>query len=179
MLTNDCGSDVLAGAEKDELWDWSRCACHCSDIAIQAALKEPVIEGCLAPLMALAHKFSYSRNAWNRFKKTQLKILKWEEERSHDKSDADYHGDEDFDVGREGQPRLKKVLRLLRSMSTRSNSMFYIIKRALALKHSLVMFSNSERAHNGKSPPPPKPPRLQSGSVVLESLLYWDPCPSF
>ena len=44
MLTNDCGSDMSAGAEKDELWDWDRCACHCLNIAVQAALKEPVIE---------------------------------------------------------------------------------------------------------------------------------------
>ena len=42
VLTNDCGSDVLAGAEKDELWDWNRCACHCLNIDVQAALKEPM-----------------------------------------------------------------------------------------------------------------------------------------
>ena len=63
VLTSDCGSDVSVGAEKDELWDWNRCACHCLNIAIQAALKEPMIEGCLAPLMALACKFLYSRSA--------------------------------------------------------------------------------------------------------------------
>ena len=33
------------GAEKDELWDWNRCACHCLNIAVQATLKEPMIEG--------------------------------------------------------------------------------------------------------------------------------------
>ena len=70
VLTSDCGSDVLAGAEKDELWDWNRCACHCLNIAFQVTLKEPMIEGCLAPLMALARRFFYSRSAWNRFKKT-------------------------------------------------------------------------------------------------------------
>ena len=32
------------------------------------------------------------------------------EERNDDESDANYDGDKDFDVGREGQPRLKKVL---------------------------------------------------------------------
>ena len=70
ILTSDCGSDVSAGAEKEELWDWNRCVCHCLNIAIQATLKEPMIEGCLAPLTALARRFSYSRSAWNRFKKT-------------------------------------------------------------------------------------------------------------
>ena len=104
VLTSDCGSDVLVGAEKDELWDWNRCACHCLNIAVQAALKEPMIEGCLAPLTALARRFSKSWSAWNRFKKTQLQILKWEEERSDDESDANYDGDEDFNVGGEGQP---------------------------------------------------------------------------
>ena len=123
MLTSDCGSDVLAGVEKDELWDWNRCACHCLNIAVQAALKEPMIEVCLAPLMALARKFSYSWSAWNRLKKMQLHVLKWAEERSDDESDANYDGDEDFDVGGEGQPRLKQVLQLLRPMLTRWNSM--------------------------------------------------------
>ena len=72
MLTCACGSDVLAAAEKDELWDWNRCACHCLNIAVQAALKEPMIEGYLAQLTALARKFSKSQSAWNRFKKMQL-----------------------------------------------------------------------------------------------------------
>ena len=58
VLTSDCGSDVLMGAEEDELWDWYRCACNCLKIAVQAALKEPIIKGCLAPLTALARRFS-------------------------------------------------------------------------------------------------------------------------
>ena len=53
------------GTQKDELWDWNRCACHCLNIAVQAALKEPIIESCLAPLTALACKFSHNWNAWN------------------------------------------------------------------------------------------------------------------
>ena len=28
MLTSGYGSDVSTGGEKDELWDWNRCACH-------------------------------------------------------------------------------------------------------------------------------------------------------
>ena len=50
------------------------------------------------------------------------------EERSDDESDADYDGDEDFDVGGEGQPRLKKVSQLLRPVPTHWNSMYYTIK---------------------------------------------------
>ena len=65
LLTSDCGSDVLVGAKKDELWDWNHCTCHCLNIAIQAALKEPMIDGCLAPLTALARRFSKNRSAWN------------------------------------------------------------------------------------------------------------------
>ena len=128
MSTNDCGSDVSAGAEKDELWDWNRCACHCLNIVIPAALKEPMIEGCLAPLTALAHRFSKSQSAWNRFKKTQLKILQWAEDSRDDENNADYDGDEDFDVGGEGHPRLKQVLQLLRTVLTRWNSAYYAIK---------------------------------------------------
>ena len=49
-------------------------------------------------------------------------------------------------------PRLKKVLRLLRPMATYWNSMFYLIKRALALRDSLVKFSNLEGSRNGEYP---------------------------
>ena len=108
MLANDCGSDVSAGAEKDELWDCNHCACHCLNIAVQAALKEPIVERYLAPLTTLARIFSYNQSAWNRFKKTQLQILKREEERIDDERDADYGRDEDCDVVREGHPCLKK-----------------------------------------------------------------------
>ena len=69
MLTNDCGSDVSARAEKDEFRDWNRDACHCLNIAIQPAMKEPMVEGCLAPLTTLAPNFSYSRSAWNPLKR--------------------------------------------------------------------------------------------------------------
>ena len=48
------------------------------------------------------------------------------------RADADYDGDEDFDVGGEGQPHLKQVLQLLRPVLTCWNSMYYTIKRALA-----------------------------------------------
>ena len=54
VLTNDCGSDVSAGVERDHLWDWNRCACHCLNVAVQVALKEEVVHECLEPLTALA-----------------------------------------------------------------------------------------------------------------------------
>ena len=107
MLISDCGSDVLAGAGKDDLGDCNRCACHFLNIAVQAAFKEPMIEGYLAPLIALARIFSKRRSAWNQFKKTQLQILQWVEELSDDESHANYDGGEDFVVGGEVQPCLK------------------------------------------------------------------------
>ena len=75
MLTSDCWNDILAGAEKDQLWDWNHCAYHSLNIVVQATLKEPMIEGYLAPLIALARRFSKIWSAWNRFKKTQVQIL--------------------------------------------------------------------------------------------------------
>ena len=134
--------------------------------------EEPMIEGCLAPLTALACRFSASQSVWNRFKKMQLQILKRAEELSDDESDADYNGDEDFNVGGEGQPCLKQVLRLLRPLPTRWNSMYCTVKRALALKDSLMMFSKLELACNGKSPPPTKSHRIQRESAILESPSY-------
>ena len=99
VLTSDYGSDMSAGAEGDRLWDWNRCACHCLNIAIQAALKEEVIHECLEPLMALAARFSKSWSLWNKFKKTQMEILDWEEEHNDDEGEPDLDGDEDLEVG--------------------------------------------------------------------------------
>ena len=140
VLTNDCGSDVSVGAERDRLWDWNRCACHCLNIAVQAALKEEVVHECLAPLMALAARFSKSRSLWNKFKKTQMGILDWEEECSDDEGEADFDRDEDLEVGGEGEPCLKRVFQLIKPMLTHWNSTYYLMKRALALKDALVQF---------------------------------------
>ena len=112
MLTSDCGSDVSAGPERDRLWDWNLCACHCLNIVVQAVLKEEVVHECLEPLMALAARFSNRQSLWNKFKKTQMEILDQEEERSHD----------------EGEPRLKGVLQLITPMLTRWNSAYYLMK---------------------------------------------------
>ena len=104
VMTSDCGSDVSAGAERERLWDWNRCACHCLNIGAQAALKEELVHECLEPLTALAARFSKSRSPWNKFKKTQMNILHREEERSDDEGEADFDGDEDLEVGGEGSP---------------------------------------------------------------------------
>ena len=81
-----------------------------------------------------------------------MEILHRKEEHSDDEIEADFDGHEDFEVGREGQPLLRKVLRLLSLMSTRWNSTSYLIKRALTLKDLLVMFTNSERDRIGEYP---------------------------
>ena len=59
--------------------------------------------------MALTARFSKSRSLWNKFKKTQMEILDWEEEHSDDEGETDFDGDEDLEVGGEGEPRLKRV----------------------------------------------------------------------
>ena len=110
VLTNNCGSDVSAGAKRERLWDWNRCACHCLNIAIQAALKEEVVHECLEPLTALAARFSKSWSQWNKFKKTQMEILDREEEHNDDEGEASFDGDEDLEVRGEGEPHLKRVL---------------------------------------------------------------------
>ena len=43
-LTSDCGSDVSAGAEKDNLLDFNRCVYPCLNIAMKGAMKSRAIE---------------------------------------------------------------------------------------------------------------------------------------
>ena len=52
------------------------------------------------------------------FKKMQMEILDQEEERNDDEGEAGFARDEDLEVGGEGEPRLKKVLRLIRPVLT-------------------------------------------------------------
>ena len=87
-----------------------------------------MIQKCLAPLTALARRFSKSRCTWNKFKKTQIGILDWQEECSEDEGEADCDRDEELDVGGEGQPHLKKVLQLIRPVPTHWNSTYYLVK---------------------------------------------------
>ena len=53
-LTNDCGSDVSAGVEKDHFLDCNHCAYPCLSIAIQVAMKSPAIEKFLVRLYSLS-----------------------------------------------------------------------------------------------------------------------------
>ena len=64
----------------------------------------------MAPLTALPARFSKSRSLWNKFKKTQMEILDWEEERIDDEGEPDLDGNEDLEVGGEGESHLKRVL---------------------------------------------------------------------
>ena len=57
-----------------------------------------------------------------------MEILDQEEERSDDEGEADFDGDEDLEVGGEGEPRLKKVLQLIRPVPTHWNSTYYLVK---------------------------------------------------
>ena len=82
---------------------------------------------------------------------TQMEIINREEERRDDEREADVDRDNDFELG-EGQPRLKKALRLLGPLETRWNSTYYLIKLSSALKDSSVMFTIPKQAHNGEHP---------------------------
>ena len=159
VLTSDCGSDVSAGAEKNSLWDWNRCACHCLNIAVQSALKRPCIQKFVEPLVELARKFSRSRSLWMEFKKVQLEMLHREAECSDDEGDADFDGEEGLSCDAQGKPQAKKVLRLLTPVSTRWNSMYYLIQRALVLKNPLIKFTNRVQSTFPGEVPPPTSPR--------------------
>ena len=81
-----------------------------------------------------------------------MRILDREEERSDDEGEADFDGDEDLEVGGEGEPRLKRVLQLIRPVPTRWNSTYYLVKRALALKEALVQFADCHPPRPGEHP---------------------------
>ena len=81
-----------------------------------------------------------------------MNILHREEERSDDEGEADFDGDEDLEVGGEGEPRLKRVLRLIRPVLTHWNSTYYLVKRALALKEALVQFLARHASRPGEHP---------------------------
>ena len=142
VLTSDCGRDVYVGVEKNNLWDWNRCVCHCLNIVVQSALKRPCIQKLVEHLVELGRKFSRSRSLWIEFKKVQLKMLHQEAECSDAKGNIDFDGEEGLSCHAQGKPQAKKVLRLLTPVSTRWNSMYYLIQRALVLKNPLTKFTN-------------------------------------
>ena len=81
-----------------------------------------------------------------------MEILDREEECSNDEGEANFDGEEDLEVGGEGEPHLKKVLKLIRPMPTRWNSTYYLVKRALALKEALVQFAARHASRPGEHP---------------------------
>ena len=159
---------MIAGAEKDILWDWNRCACHCLNIAVQSALRRPCIQIYVEPLVELARKFPRSRSLWKEFKKVQLEMLHREVECNDDEGDADFDGEEGLSYDAQGKPQGKKVLRLLTLVSTRWNSMCYLIQRALVLKDPLIIFTNHVRStFPSEAPPPSKSPADDSADGLL------------
>ena len=109
-------------------------------------------------------------------RRRSCKILQRAEELSNDESNADYDGGEDFCCWRKGAAPLEASVAIAETLPTCWNFMYCTIKRALALKDLLVMFSHLERACNGKSPPT-KPCCIQRENVVLESPSYQGPLP--
>ena len=69
-------------------------------------------------------------------------MLHWEAECSDDEGDADFDGEEGISCDAQGKPQAKKLLRLLTPVSTRWNSMYYLIQRALVLKDQIIKFTN-------------------------------------
>ena len=156
------------GAEKDSLWDWNRCACHCLNIAMQSALRRPCIQKYADPLVELGRNFSRSRSLWKEFKKVQLEMLHWEVKCSDDKGDTDFDGEEVLSCDAQGKPQVKKMLRLLTPVSTRWNSMYYLIQRAMVLKDPLIDFTNHVRStFLGEASPPPKSPTDDNALTVF------------
>lgn len=139
-LTSDDGNDVSLRTKRDNLWDWSHCACHCLDIAMQAALQNTVIQKSVEPWVDLTWKFSKSKSLWWELKKIQLEVLFQDRESSDDEGDPNFDGDERLYVGRDNKPQVTKILRVFTPVATRWNSMNYLIRRALALKDPLIAF---------------------------------------
>ena len=81
-----------------------------------------------------------------------MEILDREEEDSDDEGEPDLDGDEDLEVGGEGEPCLKRVLQLIRLVPTHWNSTYYLVKRALALKDALGQFVACHPPHLGEHP---------------------------
>ena len=135
---------------------------------MQSALKRPCIQKFVEPLMELARKFSRRRSLWMEFKEVQLETLHREAECSDDEGDADFDGEEGLSWDAQGKPQAKKVLRFLTLVSTRWNSMYYLIQRALVPKDPLIKFTNRvQSTFLGEVPPPQKSPNDDSADAPL------------
>ena len=98
-------------------------------------------------------------------------MLHQEAECSDDEGDADFDGEEGLSCDAQGKTRAKKVLRLLTPMSTRWNSMYYLIQRALVLKDRLIKFTNRVRS---TFPGEVRPPRKSLDDDSADAPL-WSP----
>ena len=101
---------------------------------VQTPLKSPDIHKFVEPLVDLMRKFFRSRSLWRELKKIQLDMQHRRGESSDDGADAIYDGDDGLSYGRDSKPLVTKVLRLLTPVLTRWKCMYYLTKRALALK---------------------------------------------
>ena len=122
----------------------------------------------MQPLVDLEHKIPKNRSLGRVFKKLQLQVLHWGGESSNNEADADFDGDKGLYVGRDGQSQLIKILMFLATMATHWNSIFYLIKRALLLKNTLIMFTTSmQLTCKGEASPPSKSVTNDSAEVFL------------
>ena len=101
-------------------------------------------------------------------KKVQLEMLHQEAECNDDEGDANFDEEEGLSCESQGKPQAKKVVRLLTLVSTRWNSMYYLIQRALVLKDPLIKFTNRVWSmFLGEVPPPRKSPDDDSTDAPL------------
>ena len=66
-LTTDNASNIAATAEKDCLFDWNRCICHCLHLAVTDGLKSSIIIEAINDLSMVATKMKRSTIEWRRF----------------------------------------------------------------------------------------------------------------
>lgn len=92
----------------------------------------------------------------------------WHISASDDKGETDFDGDEGLSCDAESKPQVKKVLRLLSPVSTHWNSMYDLIKRALAQKDPLIDLTKSMRSMcTSETTPLPKRPADDSANALL------------
>ncbi len=75
-ITTDLGADICAGVERDALWDWNRCICHCIHLAVTAGTKDCELEQALKEVRTMAVRMKRSSTAWRNFKNTQWEWIK-------------------------------------------------------------------------------------------------------
>ena len=163
-VTTDLGADISAGVEKDGLWDWNRCICHCLNLAVMAGTKEPAVSAALAQMRVLTILMKRSTREWSRFKKIQREWI--EENRCEDAMETD--GEEEIDATSEDEEEAEvnpicqqeipsRPLRLLCPVKTRWNTWYYCLKRAVLLETPIRRYLEAEKkgknsAEDGRLP---------------------------